>query len=134
MREGSLAGLIYRRTDDFTAGGEMLFSTACWKLYLHPDEGAPIEFSVNSRGPHCGDNVRAKRIDLLEILEDRNGRGSTLVTSQVPIDQWCDVIGDPTLADAILDRFVHNAHRLNLTGESMRRANGKRSLDAGQNA
>jgi DNA replication protein DnaC len=59
---------------------------------------------------------------------------STLVTSQVPIDQWCDVIGDPTLADAILDRFVHNAHRLNLTGESMRRANGKRSLDAGQNA
>ncbi|HEY5412752.1 MAG TPA: IS21-like element helper ATPase IstB [Caulobacteraceae bacterium] len=78
--------------------------------------------------------TQAQRIDLLEILEDRNGRGSTLVTSQVPIDQWCDVIGDPTLADAILDRFVHNAHRLNLTGESMRRANGKRSLDAGQNA
>ncbi len=78
--------------------------------------------------------TQAQRIDLLEILEDRNGRGSTLVTSQVPIDQWCDVIGDPTLADAILDRFVHNAHRLNLTGESMRRANGKRSLDAGLNA
>jgi DNA replication protein DnaC len=77
--------------------------------------------------------TQAQRIDLLEILEDRTGRGSTLVTSQVPIDQWCDVIGDPTLADAILDRFVHNAHRLFLTGDSMRRANAKRSLDADQN-
>ncbi|HZK98735.1 MAG TPA: IS21-like element helper ATPase IstB [Caulobacteraceae bacterium] len=75
--------------------------------------------------------TQAQRIDLLEILEDRNGRGSTLITSQVPIDQWCEVIGDPTLADAILDRFVHNAHRLNLTGESMRRTNARRSLDAG---
>jgi DNA replication protein DnaC len=76
--------------------------------------------------------TQAQRIDLLEILEDRNGRGSTLVTSQVPIDQWCDVIGDPTLADAILDRFVHNAHRLNLTGDSMRRTKAKRALDADQ--
>jgi hypothetical protein len=58
--------------------------------------------------------------DHLEILEDRNARRSTLITSQVPIDQWRDVIGDPTLADAILDRFVHNAHRLKLNGDSMR--------------
>ena len=72
----------------------------------------------------------AQRIDLLEILEDRNGRGSTLVTSQVPPDQWHEVIGDPTLADAILDRLVHNAHRIAMTGDSMRRANGKRALDA----
>jgi DNA replication protein DnaC len=77
--------------------------------------------------------TQAQRIDLLEILEDRNGRGSTLITSQVPIDQWCDVIADPTLADAILDRFVHNAHRLNLTGDSMRRAKAKRGLDGAQN-
>ena len=69
----------------------------------------------------------------LEILEDRNGRGSTLVTSQVPAEQWCDVIGDPTLADAILDRLVHNAHRLTMTGESMRRITGRRALDADQN-
>jgi DNA replication protein DnaC len=74
--------------------------------------------------------TQAQRIDLLEILEDRNGRGSTIVTSQVPPDRWCDVIGDPTLADAILDRLVHNAHRLAMTGESMRRATGKRALDA----
>lgn len=77
--------------------------------------------------------AQSQRIDLLEILEDRNGRGSTIVTSQVPADQWHEVIGDPTLADAILDRLVHNAHRLNMTGESMRRMNGRRDLDAEQN-
>ena len=77
--------------------------------------------------------THAQRIDLLEILEDRNGRGSTIVTSQVPADQWHEVIGDPTLADAILDRLVHNAHRLNMTGESMRKITGRRGLDADQN-
>ena len=77
--------------------------------------------------------TQSQRIDLLEILEDRNGRGSTIVTSQVPADQWHEVIGDPTLADAILDRLVHNAHRLNMTGESMRRITGRRDLDAEQN-
>jgi DNA replication protein DnaC len=73
-----------------------------------------------------------QRIDLLEILEDRNGRGSTIVTSQVPVPLWSDIIGDPTLADACLDRLVHNAHRLDLTGDSMRRIRGKRALDATQ--
>jgi DNA replication protein DnaC len=77
--------------------------------------------------------AQSQRIDLLEILEDRNGRGSTIVTSQVPADQWHEVIGDPTLADAILDRLIHNAHRLNMTGESMRRTTGRRALDADQN-
>jgi DNA replication protein DnaC len=76
---------------------------------------------------------QAQRIDLLEILEDRNGRGSTLVTSQVPVEQWHEVIGDPTLADAILDRLVHNAHRLNMTGDSMRKITGRRALDAALN-
>ena len=74
--------------------------------------------------------TQPQRVDLLEILEDRNGRGSTLVTSQVPVDQWHEVIGDhPTLADAILDRLVHNAHRLTLAGDSLRRAAGRRALD-----
>ena len=77
--------------------------------------------------------TQSQRIDLLEILEDRNGRGSTLVTSQVPSEQWHEVIGDPTLADAILDRLIHNAHRLNMTGDSMRRTTGRRALDADQN-
>jgi DNA replication protein DnaC len=61
------------------------------------------------------------RHDLLEILEERYGRRSTIITSQTPVDKWHELIGDPTYADAILDRLVHNAHRINLTGHSMRR-------------
>ena len=76
----------------------------------------------------------SERRDLLEIIEDRHGRASTIVTSQVPVEGWHDIIGDPTLADAILDRLVHNAHRLQLTGESMRkRAAQTRALDGNEN-
>ncbi len=63
----------------------------------------------------------SERTDLLEILEDRYGRRATLVTSQLPFDHWHDVVGDATFADAILDRLVHNAHRITLKGASMRR-------------
>jgi DNA replication protein DnaC len=69
----------------------------------------------------------SERRDLLEILEDRHGRASTIVTSQLPVEHWHEAIGDPTLADAILDRLVHNAHRLKLTGESMRKAAARNS-------
>jgi len=62
-----------------------------------------------------------QRRDLLEILEDRHGLRSTVVTSQLPIEKWHSMIGDPTLADAILDRLIHNAHKLQLKGESMRK-------------
>jgi DNA replication protein DnaC len=62
-----------------------------------------------------------QRRDLLEILEDRQATRSTLATSQLPIETWHDIIGDPTLADAILDRLVHNAYRINLKGASMRK-------------
>src|SRR5438105_2017032 len=69
--------------------------------------------------------------DLPEIIDDRHGRGSTIVTSQLPVDHWHEVIGNPTIADAILDRLVHNAHRLTLKGDSMRKIAAKRSgLDA----
>ena len=61
------------------------------------------------------------RRDLYEILEERYDRRSTILTSQVPVDKWHQVIGDPTYADAILDRLVHNAHRIDLTGDSLRR-------------
>jgi len=67
----------------------------------------------------------AARHDLLEILEERHGRRSTIVTSQLPVDKWHDVIGNPTYADAILDRLVHNAHRIDLTGDSLRRTRPK---------
>jgi DNA replication protein DnaC len=58
--------------------------------------------------------------DLLEVVDDRIGRGATLLTSQYPVAQWHEVIGDPTVADALLDRLVHNAYRLELDGKSMR--------------
>lgn len=63
----------------------------------------------------------ATRRDLLEILDDRYDKQSTLITSQLPVEQWHAYLGDPTLADAILDRLVHNSYRLSLTGESMRK-------------
>ncbi len=67
-----------------------------------------------------------ERRDLLEVIEDRNGSASTLITSQLPIEKWHDHIGDPTLADAIMDRLIHNAHRIQLKGASMRK---KQKLD-----
>lgn len=66
-----------------------------------------------------------QRRDMLELLDDRYGQRSTLVTSQMPVDKWHELIGDPTLADAILDRLVHNAYRIELKGESMRRRSPK---------
>ena len=62
-----------------------------------------------------------QRRDLLELIDDRHGHRSTLVTSQLPVDHWHEVIGEATLADAILDRLVHSAYRINLKGESMRK-------------
>ena len=72
----------------------------------------------------------AARHDLLEILEERYGRRSTMITSQLPVDRWHEIIGDPTYADAILDRLVHNAHRIELAGESLRRTQAKHSRKA----
>ena len=63
----------------------------------------------------------ADRRDFLEVLEDRQSISSTIIATQVPVKNWIELIGDPTLADAILDRLVHNAHKINLKGESMRK-------------
>jgi DNA replication protein DnaC len=63
------------------------------------------------------------RAMLMEIIEDRHGKSSTIVTSQVPVSKWYDIIGEQTVADAILDRIVHESHRLELQGESMRKKN-----------
>lgn len=62
-----------------------------------------------------------ERRDLLEVIEDRSGRRATLVTSQVPVDHWHELVGDATFGDAILDRLVHHAHRITLTGGSLRK-------------
>jgi DNA replication protein DnaC len=64
---------------------------------------------------------KSEKHDLLEIVEDRHDRRSTLITSQLPIAQWHEYLGEPTVADALLDRVLHNSHRLELIGESMRR-------------
>ena len=66
----------------------------------------------------------AERRDLLELLEDRYGRASTIITSQMPTKTWHDALNDPTIADAICDRVLHNAHIVELHGQSMRKKNG----------
>ena len=65
----------------------------------------------------------AERRDLLEVVEERHGHASTIVTSQLPVENWHEQIGDPTIADAILDRLIHNAHKINLLmkGDSLRK-------------
>ena len=65
------------------------------------------------------------RFTLLEILEDRHGRKSSVFVSQLPIISWHEVIGDPTIADAICDRIIHNAHRIELKGDSVRKIYAK---------
>lgn len=66
-----------------------------------------------------------QRRDILEILEDRHGARSTVVTSQVPVENWHDYIAHPTIADAVLDRLVHNAHRIKMKGPSRRKENAQ---------
>lgn len=70
-----------------------------------------------------------QRLDLLEIFEERYRRKSTLITAQPPVAQWHDMIGEPTIADAILDRIIHNSHRIALEGDSMRKKKASRLLD-----
>lgn len=64
---------------------------------------------------------------LLEIIEDRHERKSTIITSQYPSSNWYDMVGDPTIADAILDRIIHTAHTIELYGESMRKLRSKKN-------
>ncbi len=96
------------------------------ELVTHIIEGQRVQHQLNQElrgGPIWGLSklTAEQRRDLLEILEDRHQQRSTIVTSQLPIEKWHGMIGDPTLADAILDRLIHNAHKLPLKGESMRK-------------
>lgn len=63
---------------------------------------------------------------LLEILEDRIGRKSTIIVSQIPVTKWHEIIGDPTIADAVYDRIIHSSHRIQLKGESVRKLYSQR--------
>ena len=84
------------------------------------------DFAIAPIGPR-------ERTDLLELLDDRVGSRSTIITSQLPVDHWHEYIGDPTLADAILDRLVHSAHQIHLEGkESMRKRAASAKVALGQ--
>ena len=74
-----------------------------------------------------------QRLDLLELFEERYQRRSTIITAQLPVSGWHDMIGEPTIADAILDRIVHNAHRIDLKGDSIRRTDQNRNLTSAEN-
>lgn len=67
-----------------------------------------------------------ERRDILEVLEDRHNMSSTIISSQMPVEKWHDIIGDPTIADAVLDRVVHNSHPITMKGESMRKLLAKK--------
>lgn len=69
------------------------------------------------------------RATLMEIMEDRHGKSSTIITSQLPVSKWHEVIGEETIADAILDRLIHDSHRIEMQGESMRR---KRAVEGNE--
>ncbi len=74
------------------------------------------------------------RLSLLEILEDRLRRKSSIIVSQIPINKWHEAIGDPTIADAICDRIVHSAHRIELKGESVRKLYARREIEQERNS
>jgi len=64
---------------------------------------------------------KQQQLDLMELIEDRHGRASTIIASQLPVASWFEIIGEETIADAILDRLVHTSYRIELKGESLRK-------------
>jgi len=111
----------------------------CMKLfsslkYAKADGSYPKEISkIKKQDLIILDDFGLKKLDsdsrliLLEILEDRHGEKSTIITSQLPIKNWFEVIGDPTIADAICDRLIHSSHKIDIKGESMRKVKEKNS-------
>ncbi len=108
-----------RLIDELIKAGELRKKS---QLFKHLSKAALLVIDDFGLTPMHG----AQQRDLLELLDDRYDRAATLITSQLPIERWHAYLGDPTLADAILDRLVHNAHRITLKGDSMRarRSNG----------
>ena len=104
-----------RLIDELTRYSAMQKRSALFKQLARADLLVLDDFGL---APLSDQTVR----DLLEILDDRYDRASTLITSQLPLDQWHAYLGDRTVADAILDRLVHNAYKINLKGDSMRKA------------
>lgn len=120
MRQGHTA--LYFRSPRLFQALHIARADGSWPRFLAKLEKAQVlvldDFGLSVLS-------EAERRDLLEICEDRGGSGSLVITSQLPVASWHEVIGEPTLADAILDRIVHNAHRIELTGPSLRRKRPK---------
>lgn len=95
-----------------------------WRNPAHPARIALRKLPLFDDWGLMALDAEARR-DLLELLDDRHGRHATLITSQLPVEHWHDLIGDPTLADAILDRLIHNAYRITLKGESLRKRHAR---------
>jgi DNA replication protein DnaC len=111
-------GLLYHRASQLFAMLTLGTSDGRYPRMLRALSRADL-LIIHDWGPQTLSADR--RLDLLGIVEDRYDRGSILITSQIPVDRWYEIIGNPTLADAILDRVVHNAYRIDLTGESLRK-------------
>ena len=133
-RSSTTCGLAGQRRS-LTANGEYsvrsLYTSARW----HVQTGCiPISFAPLHIPPlRCSlSTVSHRRRKLLEICDDRYQRRSLILTSQVPVAHWHEQIGDPTIADSILDRIVHNAHRVELSGESMRKKKSRKPEDGGE--
>lgn len=102
-----------------TACSARSVASICLRRGNRPLDAFLILLSLDDWGP---DRLTStQRRDLMEIVEERYGRKSTIMTSQLPVATWHDVIGEPTFADAILDRLVHNAYRIALDGPSLRK-------------
>jgi DNA replication protein DnaC len=104
---------VPRLTEELLRAGAQQRKAAFFKHLAKADLLVLDDFALAP----LGDEIKR---DLLEIVDDRYDKQSTLITSQLPVEQWHAYLDDPTLADAILDRLVHNAYRINLKGESMR--------------
>jgi hypothetical protein len=114
--------VLYQRASRFVRG---VANRACWRQ-LRQDAGQSGKTQLLVLDDFGLEALTAdQRRELLEVIEDRYQSSSTLITSQVPVDHWHELIGDPTIADAILDRMVHNAHKLSLRGESRRKSKSK---------
>ncbi|WP_404381706.1 ATP-binding protein [Caenispirillum salinarum] len=111
---------------------------ACWKTSSSPEPMAAIR---GSQGPRQGQPAYPRRLGrrpmtakprrhLLEVNDDRAGRGATIITSQLPFTDWHDAVGDATLADAILGRLIHSAHRIDFVSEPMRRKAAADAMEA----
>lgn len=116
--------VVYFNSAKLFSGLRIARADATWHKILNRIEKADLlildDFGISPLDQQA-------RLDLLEIIEDRHGRKSTLMASQIPVADWYDIIGEKPIADAVLDRIVHTAHRIELKGESMRKTRPSRA-------